>query len=146
MLLEHLADVLAPRVSNSDQPVLHAMDNQTLSDLLGDDWNYLADCHLLALPAMQDGEALAVITLFRDEDEPFTEPAIETMASVADQMGELLGRIIRVHHRAMPDFDPPTPQDTFLPPAEWDGYDNTADPFDAEGDDEDDEDDDAQPF
>ncbi len=132
MLLEHLADVLAPRVGESDEPVLHATDNQTLTELLGDDWNYLADCHLIAVPAMHDGEALAVITLFRDDSQPFTEPAIEALGAIADQMGELLGRIIRVHHRAMPDFDPPESDDTYLPPSEWDGYDNQADPFDDE--------------
>lgn len=136
MLLEHLADVLAPRVGESDEPVLHATSNKALCDLLGDDWNYLADCHLLALPAMHDGEALAVITLFRDDSQPFTEMAIESLASVADQMGELLGRIIRVHHRAMPDFDPPAPHDTFLPPSEWDGYHEQADPFEGEDEDE----------
>lgn len=140
MLLEHLADVLAPRVGTSDEPVLHATSNQELIDLLGDDWNYLADCHLLALPAMHDDEALAVIALFRDDSTPFTESAIDMMGAVADQMGELLGRIIRVHHRAMPDFDPPAPGETYLPPSDWQGYDDKAGPFD------DDEDEDELPF
>lgn len=130
MLLEHLADVLAPLVANKGEEVMHVTDNRGLDDLLGDDWNYLADCDLLALPVNHDGEALAVITLFRDNEQPFTEPAIDAMSSVADQMGELLGRIIRVHHRAMPGFDEPTDDQTYLPPSEWDGYEKDADPFD----------------
>jgi len=140
MLLEHLADVLAPNIAKRGDDLLHATDNQQLDDLLGDDWNYLADCHLLALPVNHDGEALAVLTLFRDADQPFTESAIETLAMIADQMGTLLGRIIRVHHRAMPGFDDdvtPGNSDTYLPPSEWQGYNGLADPFDDECEDED---------
>ncbi|MGB0767518.1 MAG: response regulator [Phycisphaeraceae bacterium] len=132
MLLEHLADVLAPVVAARDEAVMRVTDNRELDELLGDDWNYLADCDLLALPVNSDGEALAVITLFRDRDQPFTEPAIDAMSSVADQMGELLGRIIRVHHRAMPGYDDAPSDETYLPPTEWDGYQSEADPFDEE--------------
>jgi FixJ family two-component response regulator len=139
MLLEHLADVLAPVVANKGEEIMHVRDNRALDELLGDDWNYLADCDLLALPVNHDGEALAVITLFRDSEQPFTEPAIDAMSSVADQMGSMLGRIIRVHHRSMPGFDEPTQHDTYLPPSEWDGYEQDADPFE-------DEDDDGMPF
>lgn len=135
MLLEHLADVLAPAVANKGEELLHVTDNRALGDLLGDDWNYLADCDLLALPVKHDDESLAVITLFRDSEQPFTEPAIDAMSSIAQQMGELLGRIIRVHHRSMPDFDEPRSSDTYLPPSEWDGYQKEADPFDDEDDD-----------
>ena len=135
MLLQHLADVLAPMVAAKGEEVMHVTDNRALDDLLGDDWNYLADCDLLALPVNHDGEALAVITMFRDNDQPFTAPAIDAMSSIADQMGELLGRIIRVHHRAMPDFDEPRDSDTYLPPSEWDGYEKDAGPFDHDEDD-----------
>lgn len=135
MLLEHLSDVLAPIVADQGPEILHVTDNRSLDELLGDDWNYLADCDLLALPVNHDGEALAVLTLFRDNEEPFTESAIDAMSSIADQMGELLGRIIRVHHRSMPDMTPPSVNETFLPPSEWDGYEKDADPFDEEDDD-----------
>ena len=135
MLLEHLADVLAPAVANKGEEIMHVTDNRGLDDLLGDDWNYLADCDLLALPVNHDGEALAVITLFRDNEQPFTEPAIDAMSSIAEQMGELLGRIIRVHHRAMPGLDDHANDKTYLPPSEWDGYEKEADPFEDEDDD-----------
>lgn len=135
MLLEHLADVLAPAVASKGEEIMHITDNRSLDDLLGDDWNYLADCDLLALPVKHEDEALAVITLFRDSDQPFTEPAIDAMSSIADQMGALLGRIIRVHHRSMPDVDELKASDTYLPPSEWDGYEKDADPFDDEDDD-----------
>ena len=135
MLLEHLADVLAPAVANKGEEIMHVTDNRGLDDLLGDDWNYLADCDLLALPVNHDGEALAVITLFRDNEQPFTEPAIDAMSSIAEQMGELLGRIIRVHHRAMPGLDDHANDKTYLPPSAWDGYEKEADPFEDEDDD-----------
>ena len=130
MLLQHLADVRAPAVASKGEEMLYVTDNRSLGELLGDDWNYLADCDLLALPVNYDGEALAVITLFRDNEQPFTELAIDAMSTIADQMGELLGRIIRVHHRAMPEFDEHHGSDNFLPPSEWDGYEKGADPSD----------------
>mgnify|MGYP000671460385 CR=1 FL=1 len=138
MLLQHLADVLAPTVAEKGEEIMHVTDNRALDELLGDDWNYLADCDLLALPVNHDGEALAVITLFRDNEQPFTGPAIDAMSSIAEQMGELLGRIIRVHHRSMPEFEEPNAEGTYLPPSEWDGYEKDADPFD--------DDDDTMPF
>lgn len=123
MLLEHLADVLAPRIAENAEDMLHVTANDELDALLGDDWNYLADCHLVALPAVQDGEALAVLTLFRDNDQPFSQQAIDALHFIGSEMGELLGRIIRVHHRAVPGFDevidPVDPSDGFLPPSEW---------------------------
>jgi|GEM_PF-249331 len=139
MLLQHLADVLAPGVAKlEDGDLIHATDNGTLARLIGDDWNYLADCHLLALPACHDGEALAVVALFRDNAQPFTEPAVDALSSIAEQMGTLLARIIRVHHRSMPGFDDVTPGDSYLPPSEWQGYDKLSNPFDDEEEDEDD--------
>lgn len=137
MLLEHLADVLAPRIADQNQGLIHVTDNQTLRNMLGDDWNYLADCHMLAIPAGHDDESLAVITLFRDNNEPFSNQAIEALAIISEQMGELLGRIIRVHHRATPGFDEyPTHNDPegFLPPSSWDDNEHDDDPYHEEDD------------
>ena len=139
MLLEHLADVLAPRVADSDQGLIHVTENGSLDKLLGDDWNYLADCHLLAMPACHDDESLAVITLFRDNDQPFSDQAIEALNCISEQMGELLGRIIRVHHRAVPGFseDFTSSSETsggFLPPSDWQSHDDQDEPYEEEDD------------
>ena len=104
MLLEHLADVLAPRVSEASE-LVHVTDNHTLTDWLGDDAAYLADSHLLAFACRSDGETLAVITLFRDQNEPFDLNLLERCDALAPLLGDALARVIKVHHRHLPDMD-----------------------------------------
>lgn len=133
MLLEHLADVLAPRIADhSDEPVMHITNNHTMTELLGDDWNYLADCHLLSFACTHEGEALAVVALFRDDSEPFAASMVDTAETLGQMMGQQLAKIIRIHHRGMDDvpFDNSGKEGTYLPPSEWDGYEREADPFD----------------
>ena len=98
MLLQHLADVVAPKVSSTDAP-LHITDNDTLSKWIGDDYAYLADCHVLAVACKHEGETLAVIVLFRDQTQPFTPLIVETCAAVGPTLAEHLTRLIRIHHR-----------------------------------------------
>lgn len=142
MLLEHLADVLAPKIADHcEEMILHVDNNHGLTELLGDDWNYLADCHLLSFACSHEGDALAVVALFRDDSEPFSPAMIETAATIGEMLGEQLARIIRVHHRGMADVPYDTTAEsvgeTFLPPSEWDGYHQDADPFeDEDGDDD----------
>lgn len=116
MLLDHLADVLAPRVADRDE-LVHLTDNDTLAHWIGDDAAYLADSHVIAFAAHHDGEPLAVVALFRDGDEPFHESVVEAAGAVSSVLGETLARVIKVHHRNMPDDW--TPDDA-------EGYDDDA--------------------
>ncbi len=151
MLLQHLADVLAPRIGEHDQ-LVHVRDNAAMQVLMGDDWHYLADSRLITFACVADDEPLAVVALFRDENQPFPDGLEEACRTVADVMGETLARIIRVHHRATPDevfgeatTDELLGEDTFLPHTEWDGYDAKQHPF-GEEDEPDDNGDDDLPF
>ena len=135
MLLQHLADVLAPRIGEHDQ-LVHVRDNAAMQVLMGDDWHYLADSRLITFACVADDEPLAVVALFRDENQPFPDGLEETCRTVADVLGETLSRIIRVHHRATPDevfgdatTDELLGEDTFLPHTQWDGYDPKQQPF-----------------
>lgn len=143
MLLQHLADVLAPRIGEHDQMV-HVRDNPAMQALLGDDWHYLADSRLITFACMAEDEPLAVVALFRDEAQPFAETLVETCRTVADVLGETLARIIRVHHRASPDevfgeasSDELLGSDTFLPLDEWDGSQDKASPFETDEEEDD---------
>lgn len=104
MLLQHLADVVAPRLAPRDQP-LHITDNDTLKAWIGDDSAYLADCHVLGFASRHKGESLAVITLFRDRGQPFAPDLPELCAAIAPMLGDYLSRIIRVHHRLAKGID-----------------------------------------
>jgi DNA-binding response OmpR family regulator len=110
MLLEHLADVVTPKIAD-EKDIVHLTNNTQLNHWIGDDAAYLADSHVLAVTAHHEDEALAVVILFRDSGEPFAESLIETTRAIAPLLGESLARLIRVHHRHLPD-------------AEMDGYDS----------------------
>lgn len=102
MLLQHLADVMAPRVAEADG-LVHLTDNQTLDAWIADDAAWLHDSHLLAFACRHDDEPLAVIALFRDGGEPFDDALVETCEAIGPMLGEALTRLIRIHHRHMPD-------------------------------------------
>ncbi len=103
VLLEHLAAVAAPRFARHEQ-IVHVTDNETMDHLLGDDWNYLADSHMLALACRHQGEVLAVLMLFRDGREPFDADLPAYVESIAPLLAERLAKVIRVHHRHHSDF------------------------------------------
>jgi DNA-binding response OmpR family regulator len=101
MLLEHLADVVAPRLAQREGPLL-ITDNATLTSWIGDDAAYLADSHVLAFSCRRGTEPLAVIALFRDHSQPFPAEMVEICAGIAPMLADYLSRIIRVHHRLAP--------------------------------------------
>ncbi len=102
LLLDHMADVLAPQVSRQ-QGVVHLTDPKSFEQWLGEDSAYLASAHLLAFAAHADDEPLAVLALFRDGSEPFTPQAAATCAAVAPLLAQALAKIVRVHHRHLAD-------------------------------------------
>jgi FixJ family two-component response regulator len=103
-LLQHLADVVAPKVAQRTAPLLIA-DNMSLSQWIGDDWNYVADAHVLAFPCRHKDETLAVIVLFRDAAQPLDPNLTDVGASIAPVLADHLARIVRIHHRHLPDAD-----------------------------------------
>ncbi|MEM7682403.1 MAG: response regulator [Planctomycetota bacterium] len=106
MLLRHLADVLAPKVADATEPV-HVRDAVTMRSWLGDDAAWLEGAEMLAISAGSGGEALAVLALFRDADQPFDPEAVRKLEALGPVLGERLERIIRVHHRHWGDDDGP---------------------------------------
>ncbi len=106
ILLQHMADVLAPKVDESNWPV-HITDNQMLTDWLGQEFAYLTDHHLLAFPCQHDEETLAIVALFRHHDRPFGGSAIQCCTSIAPMLAETLAKAVSIHHRLMSDLDDP---------------------------------------
>lgn len=102
MLLQHLADVVAPKISNREG-LIHITDNQSLSHLLGGDAAYLIDSHVLAFACRSENETLAVVALFRDSSDPFDQDVLDTAEAVSPLLGDALARVIRIHHRGLDD-------------------------------------------
>lgn len=103
VLLEHLADIVAPRISERPDPgtLLHLTDNEALFEWIGDDAAYFEDSHVIGFACRHDNETLAVIVLFRDGADAYHDDLIETCRAVGPALAEYLARIIRIHHRQL---------------------------------------------
>lgn len=109
-LLQHLADVLAPAVAASGK-LAYVEDHAAMSQLLGEGAPFLEDYQLIAMPCIADGEVLAVLTIFRHNSQPFTEATRALCESLGPMLAEYLIKLIRIHHRHLPEADD-NPPDT----------------------------------
>lgn len=101
MILQHLADVVAPKMVDRDG-TLHITDNDTLGRWIGADAAYLEDAHVLAVRCQHDEETLAVLVAFRDQSTPFEPEMVQTFDAISTLLAEQLSRVIRIHHRHLP--------------------------------------------
>ena len=100
-LLDHLADVLAPRFEN--RPGVHRYNSRRdVHDLLGPDAHWLPSHTMVAFPCHHDDECLAVVTLFRDDHEPFDAETVQTLDTISALFSKQLARIIHIHNRHLP--------------------------------------------
>lgn len=104
VLLDHLADVLAPEFQELDD-VLIMDDDQDLESHLGADANWLSDSRVIVFACRHEDECLAVVTFFRDREKPFDEDLTAQLTAMKDIFAEQLAKVIRVHHRAVVDDD-----------------------------------------
>lgn len=98
LLLDELADVLAPRISEYSD-VVAATDAASREQWLGEAASFFEGRQVVTFACCDQDETLAVITLFRSEEQPFDESATECGVALAPMIGERLARVIRVHHR-----------------------------------------------
>ena len=102
VLLDHLADVLAPRFQDEPE-VLRFTDEASLALRLGDDAHWLADSNVVVFSCRHDGECLAVVALFRDSATPFAADLDAQLRIIGDVFAKQLARVIRIHHRHKPE-------------------------------------------
>ncbi|MGD9688571.1 MAG: hypothetical protein AB7K52_03590 [Phycisphaerales bacterium] len=101
VLLDHLANVAAPRLE-STMGVLHLRRVEQLREHVGDGAPWLEDSHMLAFTCRNEGECLAVFTLFRDRANPFNAQIRPLLQRVSEVFGGQLARVVRIHHRHLP--------------------------------------------
>ncbi len=101
VLLDHLANVAAPRLE-STMGVLSLKGDKDIEAHVGEGVDWLADHHLLAFTCRNEGECLAVCTLFREGHSPFSEASRALLQRISETFGAQLGRVIRIHHRHLP--------------------------------------------
>lgn len=116
VLLEHLADVIAPKLEN-EEDLLSFTDDDDLIAFLGDDAHWLGGTNVVTFGCRHDDECLAAVVLFRDRSNPFSGEAVETLRTIMDLFASQLARVIQVHHR-------------HLPKDQWGAFDEPDDEFD----------------
>lgn len=102
VLLDHLADVIAPRFEN-ESSIVQLETAEDLRRTLGDGASWLDDYGVLVFSCRFEGDCLAVVALFRERSLPFPEELLPQLAVIRDVFAEQLGRIVRIHHRHRPD-------------------------------------------
>ena len=103
VLLDHLSDVAAERIASAEEPI-RLNTNAQIEQWLGDDAAWLADADVVGVPCRDDGEDLAALMLFRDNEQPFDDQIADALAALSTVFAEHLVRVIRVHNRHLP-FD-----------------------------------------
>ncbi|MDX2115550.1 MAG: response regulator [Planctomycetota bacterium] len=106
VLLDHLADVIAPRFEDLTE-IRRLASREELADALGEGAAWLEDHTVLVFSCHSDGECLAVVALFRDHTKPFPDELVPVLEVIRDLFGKQLGRVIRIHHRHKPDLQWP---------------------------------------
>lgn len=101
VLLDHLANVAAPRLENA-AGVLLLKDRGAIIERFGESVEWMHDCHVIAFACRHQHETLAVFTLFREAHQPFPDHLIPLLGRVSECFGAQLARVIRIHHRHLP--------------------------------------------
>lgn len=98
LLLEHLADHLAPKLAQ-EPGIVHVQDAKELGRWTASRGEFLKESHLLAIPCRHKQETLAVLAFFRHESQPFDQGHQAMLQVIAPALAASLARVIRVHHR-----------------------------------------------
>lgn len=104
VLLDHLADVI-PGEFEAERDVLRVDDRAEQWEWVRDEAEWLNGSTALVFSCIAEEECLAVVMLFRPEGMPFSDELISELGVMRDIFAEQLDRIVRVHHRTMPDLE-----------------------------------------
>jgi len=114
-LLDHLCDAVCPQMS--DETEIVAFDDASeFADWIGLDDECLGSSQVIAFSCRHHGECLAVMVLFRNREQPFDPKLAGTLDILRTIFAEQLSQIIRIHHRATPEWPMDAHEDDF----DWD--------------------------
>jgi DNA-binding response OmpR family regulator len=101
VMLETLAGVIPPKMERCAE--LRAFNHRDdIEAFLGEHAHWMQDQCLITFACHHDGECLAVVSLFRDRKQPFTEQMLPVFRTIAELFGKQLSRVIHIHHRHLP--------------------------------------------
>ncbi|MCA9284060.1 MAG: response regulator [Phycisphaerales bacterium] len=103
VLLQHLGEHVCPQMERETDIVRFA-DAKVFAEFIGGEPTLVAGSQVVAFSAMHDDECMAVIVLFRSEDEPFGEQLPTMIDALRSIFAEQIATIIRIHHRGQPEW------------------------------------------
>ena len=110
-LLDHLCETICPQMAN-EQAIVAFDDAAEFADWIGMESGLLADSQILAFSCSHEGECHAVVVLFRSVQNAFEAELAGTLEILRSIFAEQLSQIIRVQHRASPQW-PEEPGDDY---------------------------------
>jgi DNA-binding response OmpR family regulator len=103
VLLDHLCEAICPQMAEEQEIVLFD-DSAEFSEWVGIESGFMDDSQVMAFSCMHEGECLAVIVLFRNRSDAFELQLAATIDLLRTIFAEQLATIVRVHHRASPEW------------------------------------------
>jgi FixJ family two-component response regulator len=112
-LLDHLCHAICPQMAEETDLVLFD-DADEFAEWIGAEAGILGDSQVIAFSCRHHDECLAVVVLFRSRTDPFDEQLAATVDVLRPIFAEQLANIIRIHHRAEPQWpDDPVDEPDF---------------------------------
>lgn len=102
-LLDHLCYSICPQMAMETE-IITFDDTQEFCDWIDTDSEFLTDAQVIAFSCMHKEECLAVVVLFRNKSDQFTEDLAGTLDTLRCIFAEQLSNIIKIHHRAKPSW------------------------------------------
>jgi len=103
VLLDHLCYSICPQMAMETE-IISFDDTQEFCDWIDTDSEFLADAQVIAFSCMHEEECLAVVVLFRNKADQFTDDLAGTLETLRSIFAEQLSNIIKIHHRAKPNW------------------------------------------
>lgn len=101
VLLDHLANVAAPRLEQNEG-IISMNTPASVERHLGESCGWIEDCQVVSFTCREQGECLAVFMLFRERGKPIEDRHMDTLAMISRRFAGQLARVIRIHHRHLP--------------------------------------------
>lgn len=102
-LLDHLCYSICPQMALETE-IISFDDTQEFCDWIDTDSDFLTDAQVIAFSCMHKEECLAVVVLFRNKADRFTDDLAGTLDTLRSIFAEQLSNIIKIHHRAKPSW------------------------------------------
>ena len=103
VLLDHLCYSICPQMALENE-IITFNDTKEFCDWIDTDSEFISDAQVIAFSCMHKEECLAVVVLFRNKADRFTDELAGTLETLRSIFAEQLSNIIKIHHRAKPSW------------------------------------------